>query len=84
MKRKTISVESIKEQANRFFLNSCNDFAAQRKAIQSFTSDILMQTKNYKGFGYLSKSDVKEGSTFGIDRNTSPVSFPDDSRIFFY
>lgn len=83
-KRKTFEVESLKEQANSFFLNSCNDFAAQRKAIQSFTSDILMQTGNYRGFGYLTKNDVKEGSTFGIDRTNLPVTFPDESRIFFY
>ena len=84
MKRKTIPVEDIREQANRFFLNSCNDFSAQRKALQSFVSDILMQTGNYRGFGYLTKDDVKEGSTFGIDRTNLPVTFPDESRIFFY
>ena len=83
-KRKTFAVEDIKEQANRFFLNSTNDFSSQRKTLQYFVGDILMQTGNYKGFGYLSKSDVKEGSTFGVDRTTNPVTFPDESRIFFY
>jgi len=43
-----------------------------------------MQTGNYRGFGYLTKDDVKEGSTFGIDRTNLPVTFPDESRIFFY
>jgi hypothetical protein len=43
-----------------------------------------MQTGNYKGFGYLSKSDVTPGTTFGVDRDTLPVTFPDESRIFFY
>jgi hypothetical protein len=84
MKRKTIPVENIREQANRFFQNSKNDFADQRKALQYFVGDLLMQTGNYKGFGYLSKSDVKEGSTFGIDRTNLPATFPDESRIFFY
>ena len=84
MKRKTIPVENIREQANRIFLNSKNDYADQRKALQYFVGDLLMQTGNYKGFGYLSKSDVTPGTTFGIDRDTLPVTFPDESRIFFY
>jgi hypothetical protein len=84
MKRKTIPVENIREQANRFFQNSKNDFADQRIALQYFVGDLLMQTGNYKGFGYLSKSDVTPGTTFGVDRDTLPVTFPDESRIFFY
>jgi hypothetical protein len=48
MKRKTIPVEDIREQANRFFQNS------------------------------------NPGLTFGVDRDTVPHSFPDESRIFFY
>jgi len=84
MKRKTIPVENIREQANRIFLNSKNDYADQRKALQYFVADLLMQTGNYKGFGYLSKSDVTPGTTFGIDRDTLPATFPDESRIFFY
>jgi hypothetical protein len=83
-KRKTFEVDSLKEQANRFFLNSANDFSSQRKTLQYFVGDILMQTGNYRGFGYLTKNDVKEGSTFGIDRDTVPSTFPDESRIFFY
>ena len=83
-KRKTFEVESLKEQANRFFLNSTNDFSSQRKTLQYFVGDILMQTGNYRGFGYLTKDDVKEGSTFGIDRTNLPATFPDESRIFFY
>ena len=84
MKRKTIPVEEIREQANRIFLNSKNDYADQRKALQYFVADLLMQTGNYKGFGYLSKSDVDPGLTFGVDRDTVPHTFPDESRIFFY
>ncbi len=84
MKRKTIAIESIKEQANKIFLESSNDYADQRKAIQYFVGDLLMQTGNYKGYGYLSRSDVKSGLTFGIDRDANPKTFPDESRIFFY
>jgi len=84
MKRKTIGIEYIKEQANNFFLHSGNDAKNARTNLYFFVADILMKTGNHKGFGYLSKSDVKEGSTFGIDRDTVPSTFPDESRIFFY
>ena len=83
-KRKTIEIEYIREQANKFFLHSKNDAKSARINLQFFVADILMNTDNYKGFGYLSKSDVTPGTTFGIDRDTLPATFPDESRIFFY
>ena len=83
-RKKTIPVEYIREQANSFFLRSANDRKSARINLQFFVADILMKTENYKGFGYLSKSDVTPGLTFGVDRDTVPHSFPDDSRIFFY
>ena len=84
MKRKTVGIEYIKEQAKNFFLHSANDRKDARTNLYFFVADILMKTGNHKGFGYLSKSDVKEGSTFGIDKDTVPSTFPDESRIFFY
>ena len=83
-KRKTIEVEYLKNMANRFCESSSNELDGERRHIASFVSNALMMTGNYKGFGYLSRDDVKPGMTYGIDRSTVPHSFPDESRIFFY
>ena len=82
--RKTFEIEKIKEMANDLFLNSSDCFKTHRSAVFHFTSMILSDSGNYKGFGYLSKSDVKEGFSFGIDRTTDPSTFPDETRVFFY
>lgn len=80
-KRKTISIEDLKAQANKVFRDSENDYADGRKHIASFVEDTLMRAGQYKGFGYLSKDSVAPGKTFGIEfKNNEPV-FHDQTRI---
>ena len=84
MKRKTIKVEDIKQQANHFFLNSHNELSSERKSVQHFVGNLLMSVGSYNGYGYLTQDQVPVGSTYGVDRTTEPKTFPDESRIFFY
>jgi hypothetical protein len=83
---KTMKIETIKLNANALFRASVNEYSAQRKAVQFFVSDLLMQHGAYKGFRYLEASDVAPGQSVGLIRATEPNAahtFPDDSRINF-
>ena len=63
--RKTIEVEKIKEQLNKFLANGTlsPDF---RQGVIFSLEEILWQTGNYKGFRYLEKHEVPEGQDAGI------------------
>jgi len=53
-KRKTIPVVRVKEIANHVLANSTEDFSPeQRLAVAGLLETILMETDNYRGFGYL-------------------------------
>jgi hypothetical protein len=83
MKRKTIEISKLVEKANHFFQHSSNELVAERKQLQSFISHILLDTKNYKGFNYLSPNQVAPGYTYGVDWTTGKPVHQDESRIFF-
>jgi hypothetical protein len=82
---KTIKIENVKARANALFRESINEYSAQRRAVQHFVSDLLIDHNAYKGFSYLSERQVPAGSTVGIIRgeNGAPHQFPDESRIEF-
>ena len=84
--RKTIDLNVLKSEANKFFLHSNNDLVSDRKTLQIFVSNLLMSVDAYRGFNYLSKEQMPTDCyTFGIERSeTGNHKFPDDSRIFFY
>lgn len=82
--RKTVEIEQIKEQANSFFFNSKNELAETRKHLQSFVSQILMETGNYKGFQYITKQQMMTtGYTYGVDWSSGKPVHSDESRIRF-
>jgi len=85
-KRKTVSLESVKLKANHFFCTSKNEAIIQRRTLQFFVTDLLMDAKQYKGFNYLHKHHVEEGLTYGIewDEAGKEKTFKDESRIFFH
>jgi hypothetical protein len=85
-KRKTVDLESVKEKVNHFFTTSKNEATIQRRTLQFFVTDLLMEAKQYKGFNYLHKHHVEEGMTYGVEWNEAgdKATFKDESRIFFH
>jgi len=85
-KRTTVDLETIKLKANHFFTTSKNESAIQRRTLQFFVTDLLMEARQYKGFNYLHKHHVEEGMTYGIEWNDAgdKATFKDESRIFFH
>jgi len=83
-KRKTIEVEAIKDQANKVFRDSADEYKTGRAATQTFVEDLLMKTGNYKGFRYLTKGETA-GKSFGItfDETNTPT-YNDQTRVSFY
>jgi hypothetical protein len=84
--KKTIKLEAVKAQANAMFRDSVNEWSGERRAVQLFVADLLMKADAYKGFSYLSESQVPSGHTFGIVRDPTggtKHAFPDPSRIAF-
>ena len=65
--RKTFEVAPIKEYVNKFLEDSEGHRKDERAGMIQLYTQILMDSGNYKGFGYLQKYD----------------SIRDDTRIFF-
>lgn len=83
--RKTIDISFIKEKANFYLANSKNECIKEREQIFVFTSNILHEAKNYKGFGYLTENNVEKGLTWGITFGENGKNeYKDESRVFFY
>lgn len=84
--RKTIDISFIKEKANYYLRTSGNECINERKQIFVFTSTLLHESRNYKGFGYLTENNVEKGLTWGITfgENGGPNEYKDESRVFFY
>lgn len=87
-KRTTIRLDDLKLKANAVFRASEDKYDDGRRHIQTFVESLLMEAGQYKGFGYLSKSEVAEGKSFGIEWRTSPQGkdepvFHDQSRVKF-
>lgn len=84
MVRKTVSIEKLKERANFYFRNSGDEFRPARRALQSFVEGFLHEAGAYKGFRYLSKEEMKEGFSYGVEHRPEGPVFPDDSRVSIY
>lgn len=73
--RKTVTVESLIDRANKMLDVSPSGLQNERYAIHHFVAGILHDTGNYKGFNYLP-------SEFDTDGNLRKDY--DGSRTFFY
>lgn len=85
--RKTILVSQIRDKANKFFLESSNENTQGRLAMITFLENLLHDTGNYRGFGYLDKKDVMTNSTYGIDfplPESERFLNTDSTRVFYY
>jgi hypothetical protein len=88
--RKTIAVSSVKEKINGIILNSEDNQKEVRESLGLLLEEILMETKNYKGFKYLTKKDMElsySGTTVGINDDQKDKTLfegTDHTRICYY
>ena len=83
-KRKTFSVEGLVDTVNQRNRDStCSKEI--RKGWNSILVDILNETGNYHGFGYLTAAFVPDGEKPGMEYDTTMGFnvFPDDTRIYY-
>lgn len=74
--RKTIPVEDVKKLANKMLADSIPEYTRERLAVCSLIEHVLMDTGNYRGFGYLPGV---------VDFTTDPPTFPgDETRRQYY
>lgn len=72
MSKKTISVAYLLEKANHMLEHSKPEMVERRKSIALFISDVLSESGNYQGFGYLDLSADNSGF------------YGKECRVFFY
>jgi hypothetical protein len=82
-KRTTIDIAAIKDAANTVFKESINDYTKERKAIETFVTNLLLKHNVYNGFSYLSAENSAPGKTIGVIYNddVKKNEFPDPTRI---
>jgi hypothetical protein len=79
MMRKTIPVERVKEIVNNLLANSTEDVTpAERVTVAHVLEIVLMETGNYKGFGYV------PGTYEFDDVNLTAKLIGDESRRQYY
>ena len=96
-RRKTIEVEKVKDMANRALVasmrwsNEDGKYVAVdrywRQGVMLVVEQVLMESDNYKGFGYLSEDDVPKGELPGIRLNNQiPDRFEntDNTRVRYF
>lgn len=66
-KKKTISIEQLKEMANNMLKNSVPEYVKGREAVSTFIEHVLMDTDNYSGFHYLLENYDKDGNLAIVD-----------------
>jgi hypothetical protein len=85
---KTVKISLLKETANRMLVDSPNDCINYRQGVINLMQSILMETKNYDGFRYLTKDDVEPEYTVGVHIDNPELTFDfsntDTTRIFLY
>lgn len=98
MARKTIEIEKIKGRINDHLLHTKDECSRERQALMLFLENILHDTGNYRGFGYLNWKDMERsasGSTVGVnyDKNGDLLPYDeenqrfkgtDKTRVFYY
>ncbi len=91
--RKTIQIKNIRKRINDFLHDTKDFMKPERESMAMFLESILMDTDNYRGFGYLNKTHMEnstEGTTVGIE-NGDPLENPikrfkgtDSSRVQYF
>ena len=61
MTRKTQTIDEIVDRANKYLSNTDADMRDRRQGVIDFVTGMLMQTGNYRGFGYLLETEVANG-----------------------
>ncbi len=85
--KKTFNVQDLVEQINRRNRKS-TCVPEVRRGWNCVLEDILMETNQYRGFGYLKQEEVPEGHRCGMipadDIRNTTHEFPDETRRFYY
>ena len=90
--RKTVKIADLVKDANEKFATMTDEFGSDagknyRDFLFYYVTDLLMRTENYKGFRYLSESEVPAGTNPGIrwSEDGSPeFTDTDASRVAFF
>ena len=70
--KKTIPVAYLLEKANNMLANSKDGLVEARESVALFISDVLSETGNYRGFGYINPTADNSGF------------YGKECRVFFY
>ena len=62
MARKTQTMDEIVARANQYLRITDANMHERRQGVIDFVTGLLMQTGNYRGFGYLQASEVANGA----------------------
>lgn len=79
-KRKTIEVERVRELANKFLELSADIQSHERIGVAGMIENVLHETGNYKGFGYIQgKGIIHDPVPGGVNH-----VFVDETRRTYY
>ena len=93
--RKTIEVEKVKGIANRALEASMRWSEVEskyvpvdrywRQGVMLMVEQVLMDSGNYKGFGYLTENEVPKGALPGIRRDEADIfENTDSTRVRYF
>ena len=82
---RTIDVADAIENINSLLRGSVNELVEYRRGVAAAAEIMLMQSGNYDGYLFLTKSEVLEGYTFGINFADGAEAFEgtDETRVRF-
>ena len=81
--RKNIPVARLVEMVNKLNRESTCE-PAVREGWNELLADVLLETGNYKGFGYLTAEQVPVDQAPGITGEPSAYAFPDNTRRQYF
>ena len=84
--RKTIELKSVKDKINHFLRNVPGSIS-ERQVLCTLLESLLFEAKAYKGYTHLNIQQVPPGCEPGIiwdDEANRAISFPDDTRRYYY
>jgi len=88
--RKTVSVEYLIDKVNHYLRHSSDDKQGERQGALNLLEIVLVETVNYRGFGYLNHRDMEtseSGMSVGIhEDNVEGEKFQDTdhTRVHYY
>lgn len=88
MPKKTIKVEKILDRVNHLLLHSNDKLKGERRGLIVLLDGILIDSGNYKGFGYLDETSMKHsanGVSVGVRRDAADKFLnTDPTRVVYY